>query len=88
MQTRSGKIGYTGENVGEPRLGIDVVEPTGGDHRQHDGGPVSSALGASEGPIAAPEGYSAQGSFGGVVKGYDAFGAGFWLAFTACEGHE
>jgi hypothetical protein len=38
VQTRCGKIGDTGEDVSEPGLGIDVVEATGRDHRQHDGG--------------------------------------------------
>lgn len=29
VQTRGGQIGDTGENVGEPGLGIDVVDATG-----------------------------------------------------------
>ena len=52
MQTRCGKIGDMGEDVGEPGLGIDVVEATGGDHRQHDGGTVGATLAAGEGPVA------------------------------------
>ena len=52
VQTRCGKIGDTGEDVGEPGLGIDVVETASRDRRQHDGGPVGSALRAGEGPIA------------------------------------
>ena len=40
MQTGGGKIGDTGEDVGQPGLGIDVVEATYRDHRQHDGGTI------------------------------------------------
>lgn len=56
MQTRYGKISDTGEDVGEPGLGIDFVEATGRDHRQHDGGTVSATLAASEGPVAPSQG--------------------------------
>jgi hypothetical protein len=56
VQTRSGKIGDAGEDVGEPGLGIDVVEATGRDHRQHDGGTVGTTLAASEGPVAPSQG--------------------------------
>ena len=52
MQARGGKIGDTGEDVGEPRLGVDVVETTGCDHRQHDGESVGTTLAAGEGPVA------------------------------------
>jgi hypothetical protein len=52
VQTRCGKIGDTGEDVGEPGLGIDVVEATSRDHRQHDGGTVGATLAAGEGPVA------------------------------------
>ena len=55
MQTGGGEIGDTSENVGEPGLGIDVVEATGRDHRQHDGGPVGAAPRAGEGPVPASE---------------------------------
>jgi len=56
VQTRCGKIGDTGEDVGEPSLGIDVVEATGGDHRQYDGGTVGATLAAGEGPVAPSQG--------------------------------
>ena len=78
MQTRSGDIGDTRESVGEPSLGIDVVEATGRDHRQHDGGAVGAALRTGEGPVSASESYAAQGSFRRVVKGYGARGAAIW----------
>jgi len=55
VQTRSGKIGDPGEDVGEPGLRIDVVETTGRDNRQHDGGTIGATLAASEGPVAPPK---------------------------------
>ena len=67
MQTRCGKIGNTGEDVGEPCLGIDVVEATGRDHRQHDGGTVGAALTAGEGPIAPSQGDASQCALGAIV---------------------
>lgn len=60
VQTRGGQIGDTGENVGEPCLGIDLVEPTGRDHRQHDGGTVGATLAAGEGPVAPSQGGTSQ----------------------------
>ena len=42
VQTGGGKIGDTGDDVGEPGLGIDVVEATCRDHRQHDGGTIGA----------------------------------------------
>ncbi len=70
-QTRSGKIGDPGEDVGEPGFGIDIVKTTGGDHRQHDGGAFGAAQAAGEGPIAPSQGDAAQRSFGGVVAEAD-----------------
>ena len=60
VQTRGGQIGNTGEDVGEPGLGVDVVEATGRDHRQHDGGTVSATLAAGEGPVAPSQGNASQ----------------------------
>ena len=37
-----------GEHVGEPGLGIDVVEARGLDQRVHEGGPLTAAVGACE----------------------------------------
>jgi hypothetical protein len=67
VQTRCGKIGNTGEDVGEPRLGIDVVEATGRDHRQHDGRTVGATLAAGEGPIAPSQGDASQCALGAIV---------------------
>lgn len=55
-QTRSGKIGCPGKDVGEPGFGIDIVKTTGGAHRQHDGGAFGAAQAAGEGPIAPSQG--------------------------------
>lgn len=61
----------SGEDVGEPGLGIDVVEATGRDHRQYDGGTVGAALAAGECPVAPSQGDAAQRSFSGVVAEAD-----------------
>lgn len=71
MQARCGKISDTGKDVGEPGLGVDIVEATGRDHRQHDGGAVGAAQAAGEGPVAPSQGDAAQRSFGGVVAEAD-----------------
>ena len=49
----------------------DVVQATGRDHRQHDGGAVSATQAAGEGPVAPSQGDAAQRSFGGVVAEAD-----------------
>ncbi len=67
VQTRSGKIGNTGEDVGEPGLGIDVVEATGRNHRQHDGAAVSATLAAGEGPVAPSQSDASQGALSAIV---------------------
>lgn len=41
-------IGDAGEDVGEPRLGIDVVEATGLDQRISDRRPLATAIGTAE----------------------------------------
>lgn len=71
MQTRSWKISDTGEDVGEPGFGIDIVEVAGRGHRQHDGGAVGAAQAAGESSIAPSQGDAAQRSFGGVVAEAD-----------------
>jgi len=38
------RVGDAGENIGEPRLGIDVVQLGGGDQAVHDGGALSAAI--------------------------------------------
>ena len=60
-------LGDAGEDVGEPGLGIDVVELGGDDQAVDDGGTLAAAIGAGEQPRLAAEGDAAQGSLGGVV---------------------
>jgi hypothetical protein len=40
--------GDAGEDVSEPGLGINIVEATALDEREHDGGALASAIGAAE----------------------------------------
>ena len=68
MEARDGKIGDAGQDVGEPCFRVNLVEATGRDERQHDGGTISAALGTGKCPIAAAEGNPAQRSLGGVVR--------------------
>ena len=59
-------VGDPGQHVGEPGLGVDVVELGGGDKGIDRGGPVAAAIGAAEGPVAAPDGNTAQRAFSSV----------------------
>ena len=65
-------IGDAGEHIGEPSLGIDVVEFGGLNQRVHDGGALTATLGAGEEPGLASECDAAQRAFGGVVAKADA----------------
>jgi hypothetical protein len=67
VQTRCGKIGNMGEDVGEPGLRIDVVEATGRDHRQHNGRTVGATLAAGEGPVAPSQGDASQCALSTIV---------------------
>ena len=67
MQTRCGKIGDADEDVGEPGFRIDLVEATGRDHRQHNGGTVGAALAAGEGPVAPSQGDASQCALSTIV---------------------
>ena len=55
VQARGGHIGDPSQDIGEPGVGIGLVEACGRDERQHDGGTVSAARRTGECPIAAPE---------------------------------
>ena len=44
-----------GQDIGEPGLGIDVVEPGRLDQRVHEGGALTTAIGAGEQPGLAAE---------------------------------
>jgi len=67
VQSRCWKIGDTGEDVSEPGLGIDVIETTSRDDRQHDGGSVGATLAAGEGPVAPSQGDASQCAFSAIV---------------------
>ncbi len=47
---RSGHVGQSAENVGQPSLGIDVVQLGGDDQGIHQGGALAAALRAGEEP--------------------------------------
>lgn len=47
---RGDHVGQPGENIGQPCLGIDVVQLRGDDQGIHEGGAVAAALGAGEEP--------------------------------------
>src|SRR6185436_4257243 len=68
VQAGDRKIGDPGQHVGEPGFWIDVIETTGRDEGEHDGGTIGPALGTCEGPVAAPQGNPSQGPFGGIVR--------------------
>ena len=48
IELLDGKAGDTGEDVGQPGLGITVVELGGDDEAVHEGGTVTAAIGAGE----------------------------------------
>ena len=50
-------IRHSGDDVGEPGVGIDVVEATGLDEGIHGGGTVTAAVGACERPVASSDCY-------------------------------
>ena len=50
VQAGSRDLRDAAEDVGEPELGIDLVEARGHDEGEHDGGPVRAAVGSSEQP--------------------------------------
>ena len=52
-------ISDAGEDVGEPGLGIDVVEAGGDDEGVEYGGAMSACIGAGEGPVLAAESHPA-----------------------------
>src|SRR6185437_1598622 len=72
MQPESRMIVDARQYVGKPSLRIDVVEPGRADQRQHDGGALTSAIGACEQPRFTAKGNSAQLALGCVVAQADA----------------
>ena len=72
IELLDGMAGDTGEDVGQPGLGIDVVELGGDDEAVHEGGTVAATIGAGEQPGFPAKGDATQGSFGGIVAEADA----------------
>ena len=68
MQAGDGKIGDTGQHVGEPRLWIDVVETAGRDEGEHDGGTIGPTLRTGKRPVAATECNPSERALRGVVR--------------------
>ena len=60
-------VGDAGEHVGEPGLGIDVVELGGDDQAVQERRRAAAAIGAGEQPGLAAESQAAQRPLGGVV---------------------
>ena len=62
-----GMPGDMAEDIGEPGLRIDAVEPGGADQADHDGGTLAAAIGAGEQPGLAAGRDAAQRPFCGIV---------------------
>ena len=60
-------LGDAGEDVGEPGLGVDVVELRGADESVHHRRPLAAAIGAGEEPGLASERDAAQRPLCGVI---------------------
>lgn len=67
VQAGDGKIGDSGEHIGEPRFWVDVVEAAGRDDGEHDGGSIGPTLGTGEGPVSTAECNSSQSALGSIV---------------------
>ncbi len=67
MKPVLGDIGDPGEDVGEPRLGIDVVHLGGDDQAVHEGGSLAATVRTGEQPRLSAKGNTAQGALGGIV---------------------
>ena len=72
MQPGLRHLGDAGEDVGEPGLGVDIVEPGGADERVHRRRALSSAVGAGEQPGLASQTDAAKRPLRGIVGEADA----------------
>jgi hypothetical protein len=61
-------VGDTGQDVRQPGLGIDVVEPAGLNQRVGDRRALPASILATKQPRLAPEGDAAQGLFSRIVR--------------------
>lgn len=64
-------IGDAGEDIGEPSLRVDVVEPCRLDQRVGDRGALATAIRAAEEPRFTPERYTTQRPFRGFAREAD-----------------
>lgn len=64
-------VGDTGQHVGEPGAGIDVVQLGGGDERIHRRGAFAAAIAAGEHPCLSAKRHAAQLPLGCVVRQAD-----------------
>ena len=71
MQATYGLVGDTLEDVGEPGLRVEIVEPGGADQRVHGRGPSAAPVRAAKQPGLSAQGDTAQRSFGRVVRETD-----------------
>ncbi len=67
VDAAGGMSGDAGQHVGQPGLGIDVVEFCGDDEAVEDGGTLAAAVGTGEQPCLSAESQPAQGALGGIV---------------------
>jgi hypothetical protein len=65
-------IGNSGQHVGKPGLGVDVVELGRLNQREHERSAFAATIGAGEQPRLAAEGNPAQLALGGIVAQADA----------------
>src|SRR5260370_28256383 len=71
VDATGGMSGDAGQHVGQPGLGIDVVELGGDDEAVEEGGTLAAAVGAGEQPCLSPESQPTQGALGGIVAEAD-----------------
>lgn len=72
MKPMLGNVGNAREDIGEPGLGVDVVELGGVDEAEHDRGALAPAVGSAEEPRLPAQGHTSQGALGAVVRKADA----------------
>jgi hypothetical protein len=71
VELLNGKVGDTGEDVGEPGLRVDVVQLACDNQGVQGCGALATPVGAGEEPGFAAKGYPAQGPFCGIVRDAD-----------------
>lgn len=67
----AGALSGPGQDVSQPGLMADIVEPGGNDQAAHHRRALAAAIRSAEQPGLTPHGHAAQGPFGGVVAQAD-----------------